>query len=205
MFGPTGKDNRVLLYQVFGEALQVPIERGYIVTLGADTLRGYIDMNKFNVSGTLHEVGWLPYGKEKHSDIRVVPLDSIDYVVIQPHRWIEGYSEYKYAPVDSAMWTIVGMSPRVRVCRKNAVIYYDIDGTQEITELGMAMISDHKKVDIPYPAELSFHPDRYFLGKFIFQRYGERYSRRQLRRQNVIQLIVDKENQRLGAHVAKSS
>jgi hypothetical protein len=205
MFGPTGKDNRVLLYQVFGVPLQVPIERGTIVTKNGDTLRGYIDMEKFNSSRPLPQVSYLPYGKEKHGEIRVVPIDSVDYVDITPGRWIEGFAEYKYAPVDNAMWSIIGMTPRVRVCRKNSVIYYTDDGTQLITDLGMAMISDGKKVEIPYPAELTFHSDRYFLGKFILQRYGAKYSRRQLRRQNVIQLILDKENQRLGAHLAKSS
>jgi len=203
MFGPTGRDNRVRLYKVFALPIQIKIERGFIVTKKADTLRGYIAINGFIVSDKVEQVAILPFGKQDHSDIQQIKMDAIDYVVIQPARSAYPKKEYRYAPVGSAMWNLVGQNPRVRICMKDRINIDDYGFRQR--DFAMIMFSDTVRVDIPFPPGYNLRPDRYYLGKFIHQRYGVEYSRSQLRQQDPVQIILDKENQRLIAQPAKTS
>jgi hypothetical protein len=203
MFGPTGRDNRVRLYKVFALPLQIKIERGFIVTKKEDTLRGYIAINGFIVNDNIKQVAILPFGKQDHSDIQQIKMDAIDYVVIQPARSAYPKKEYRYAPVGSAMWTLVGQNPRVRICMKDRIIIDDYGFCEK--DFAMIMFSDSARVDIPFPSGYTLRPERYYLGKFILQRYGEEYSRLQLRQQDPIKVILDKENQRISTHLTKTS
>jgi hypothetical protein len=197
-------NQRVILCQIFDAPIETPIEQGSIVTKNGDTLSGYINMNKFHPSESLRQVSYLPSGKEKHSDLRMAQLDSIDYIVIRSGSLFPAATEIRYTPIDGEIWTLLGMDQNVRICRKNPHISYNFEGGQEVEPVPTILISNTTRITIPFTS-VTLRADRYFFGKFIQQRYGEKFSRQQLRHKDPIKIILDKENQRLSTHVAKSS
>lgn len=201
IFGP-----RVLkpVYTALGAKRNVDVEKGYIVTKSGDTLSGYIDMYKFDISGDLHQVGILPFGKLDRSDVRRVPLDSIDYIGLVP-TGTKYSGVIGFMPVDGSMWSLLGKSPLVRICGRNSIVTDFENGYEYVQQHTVVMFADSERVNIPVATASSIRSNLYFYSTFILQRYGVKYSRRELRHKDPIKVIPDRETRRLHTRMAKTS
>src|SRR5579859_537505 len=176
------------IYKIFGISRAIPIKQGYIVTKMADTLWGYIDMNKFDISEKLRQVAILPFGKQNRSDIRIVQLDSIDYISTKPQQLADS-GRQEYMPVDGAMWRLVGRSACVRICGRYGILNSD-NSYDLIVNEAMVMFSCNHRIEIPVAGYLSLHSDLYFFAKFVRQRYGTNIAPRDLKHKDPIQVIL---------------